>query len=994
MDKTPRVRKPLGNIITFYSYKGGSGRSMAVANVAWILASNGNRVLTVDWDLEAPGLHRYFAPFLSDKDLTGSEGLIDLLIEFRDATATGYAGGNDDNWHESYADISAYVVSLDWDFPRGGTLDLLPAGRQGASYSARVNSFDWEEFYERRGGGVFLESVKEKMRADYDYVVIDSRTGVSDTSGICTVQMPDAVVVCYTLNNQSVKGSAAVAHSIYEQRLRKSRDVAIFPVPMRVEPFEKTKLDRRREYAKEMFKLFPSHLPPQSRAQFQEDTQIKYLPYYAYEEILATFGNSPGESDSTSLLAPAERLTAYLTEYLPGEPISRMEASEHLESRRQSVLALFEGKQGSADSAQLLIQSADAAWAGLRQQEAKVARRALLRLVRVADAGEQGGDTRLLVRLSEFDEAARTVLNNLGATPLVTIERDTDSGEAAVQLGDDLLRYWPRLQSWIQEDREFLLWRQKLNGVIAEWRRLNEDSGALLTGAPLELAKGWQASRAEDLNETEIVYINRCVAEEERRVREQIDREEREKRHVAEKTELEQRTEVLIKSSQISLRRSRLGAVTVAVVTLVALAVAGWWVYQRQISREKAADLTAQGNEIAEANADRAIEIFNEAIGVDPSYAPAYYSRGRAYLGKERFNEALTDFNEAIRLDAKNASAYIGRGDVYWQKRDMVRALADYTSAIELDPKLSDAYTKRGKVLTEQGAPDKAVAEYDQAVKLSPKDPTPLIWRGEARSMSRDYDGALEDFDQALTLEAQSPKANIKRGDALQERDSPGDTEQAIAAYTRGLGQKVSYDPEPYLNRGKAYKKTRKFDEAKNDFDKAIMLSQDKPEYSKIKAEAIAQLDELPLLPTQRYSPARPNTNPTIYLHFQDRKDQPMLNRIAAALKQSKYIVAKGFELVTQATTGDVRYFHSEDESNARTIKQVVEETLKENRTEQRIELLAPKNLSNRVPQGWIEVWLPSLPAPSVNIQRPLRNSPYQKGRRGRSELQMPDSKK
>jgi tetratricopeptide (TPR) repeat protein/MinD-like ATPase involved in chromosome partitioning or flagellar assembly len=997
MDKTPRVREPLGNIVTFYSYKGGSGRSMAVANVAWILASNGNRVLTVDWDLEAPGLHRYFAPFLSDKDLTGSEGLIDLLIEFRDATATGYAGGNDDNWYESYADISAYVVSLDWDFPSGGTLDLLPAGRQGASYSARINSFDWEEFYERRGGGVFLESVKEKLRADYDYVLIDSRTGVSDTSGICTVQMPDAVVVCYTLNNQSVKGSAAVAHSIYEQRLRKAREIAIFPVPMRVEPFEKTKLDLRREYAKEMFKLFPSHLPPQSRAQFQEDTQVKYLPYYAYQEILATFGNSPGESDTTSLLAPAERLTAYLTEYLPGEPISRMEASEYLESRRQSILALFEGKQGSADSTQLLIQSADAAWAGLRRQEATVARRALLRLVRVADAGEQGGDTRLLVRLSEFDEAARTVLNNLGATPLVTIERDADFGEAAAQLGDDLLRYWPRLQSWIQEDREFLLWRQKLNGVIAEWRRLNEDAGALLTGAPLELAKGWQSSRAEDLNETEIVYIDRCVAEEERRVREHIAREEREKRHVAEKTELEQRTEVLIKSSQISLRRSRLGSATVAIVTLVALAVAGWWVYERQTSQKSAADLIAAGIEEAKEDPDGAIGKFNEAIKLDPSNALAYSSRGRAYLGKERFDDALADFNEAIRLDAKIASAYVGRGDVYWKKRDLSRSLADFARAIDLDPKLSDVYAKRGKVLAEQGAPDKAVTEYDQAVKLSPKDPTPLIWRGEARSMSRDYDRAVKDFEQALSLEPNSPKANIKRGDALLKRDGPGDTEQAIAAITRGLGQEVSYDPEPYLNRGKAYKKTRKFDDAKADFERAIMLSQDKPEYSKIKADATAQLDELPLLPTQRpiQPPAPPTTNPTtIYLHFQDRKDVPMLKRIAAALKNSKYKVANGFELVTQATTGDVRYFHGEDESNAKAIKRVVEDTLKENRTEQSIELLAPRNLSNRVPQGWIEVWLPSLPAPSVNIQRPLPNSDYQQKRRRQPQLQMPDSKK
>lgn len=372
---------PLGNIITFYSYKGGTGRSMAVANVAWILASGGKRVLTVDWDLEAPGLHRYYTPFLSDKDLTEADGLIDLLIEFRDATATGHDGSGDDKWYELYADISAYVVSLDWDFPRGGTLDLLPAGRQGASYSARVNSFDWVEFYERRGGGVFLEAIKEKMRADYDYVLIDSRTGVSDISGICTVQMPDAVVVCFTLNNQSIKGSAAVAHSIYEQRLRKGREIAIFPVPMRVEPFEKAKLDMRREYAKKMFELFPAHLPPQSRAQFQEDTQVKYLPYYAYEEILATFGNRPGESESTSLLAPSERLTAYLTDYLPGESISRMEASEHLESRRRSVLALFEGKQITADPAQLLVQSADAAWAGLKPEDEKVGRRALLRLV-------------------------------------------------------------------------------------------------------------------------------------------------------------------------------------------------------------------------------------------------------------------------------------------------------------------------------------------------------------------------------------------------------------------------------------------------------------------------------------------------------------------------------------------------------------------------------------------------------------------------------------
>src|SRR5262249_16012156 len=156
--------------------------------------------------------------------------------------------------------------------------------------------------------------------------------------------------------------------------------------------------------------------------------------YYAYEEILATFGNRLGESEGTSLLASAERLTGYLTDFLPGEPIRRLEASEYLESRRQSVLAQFEGKDVVADPPQLLIQSADAAWSGLKADDEKTARRALLRLVRVADTGEQSGDTRLLVKLTEFDDASQTILRHLANTPLVTIEGDAASEEAAVQL--------------------------------------------------------------------------------------------------------------------------------------------------------------------------------------------------------------------------------------------------------------------------------------------------------------------------------------------------------------------------------------------------------------------------------------------------------------------------------------------------------------------------------------------------------------------------------
>ena len=55
---------PEGKVVTFYSYKGGTGRTMALANTAWILASNGYKVLVVDWDLDSPGLHKFYRPFL------------------------------------------------------------------------------------------------------------------------------------------------------------------------------------------------------------------------------------------------------------------------------------------------------------------------------------------------------------------------------------------------------------------------------------------------------------------------------------------------------------------------------------------------------------------------------------------------------------------------------------------------------------------------------------------------------------------------------------------------------------------------------------------------------------------------------------------------------------------------------------------------------------------------------------------------------------------
>ena len=77
----------MSTIATFYSYKGGVGRSMALANVAVLLARRGLRVLAVDWDLEAPGIENYFSHFEVEGD---RPGLLSLLIQFVGQGAADY----------------------------------------------------------------------------------------------------------------------------------------------------------------------------------------------------------------------------------------------------------------------------------------------------------------------------------------------------------------------------------------------------------------------------------------------------------------------------------------------------------------------------------------------------------------------------------------------------------------------------------------------------------------------------------------------------------------------------------------------------------------------------------------------------------------------------------------------------------------------------------------------------------------------------------------
>ena len=98
----------------------------------------------------------------------------------------------------------------------GGQLWVMPAGRRDAQYHPALAKIDWLKLYREEDGFLLLEDTKAQWEQEFkpDYVLIDSRTGHTDVEGICTRQLPDAVVVLFFPNEQNLVGLRDVCRRI------------------------------------------------------------------------------------------------------------------------------------------------------------------------------------------------------------------------------------------------------------------------------------------------------------------------------------------------------------------------------------------------------------------------------------------------------------------------------------------------------------------------------------------------------------------------------------------------------------------------------------------------------------------------------------------------------------------------------------------------------------------------------------------------------------
>ena len=185
-------------VTTFYSFKGGVGRTMALVNTGVELARRGRKVLLVDFDLEAPGLDTFEAI----KPKRTAPGIVDFVRRYLD---TGQA-----------PEVAEFLEQCPEIGDDGGELWLMPAGTSKSNYAESFRQIDWGDLYEQRNGFILFEDLKAQWKEvlQPDYVLIDSRTGHTDVGGICTRQLPDSVAMLFFPNEQNLTGLTKVVADI------------------------------------------------------------------------------------------------------------------------------------------------------------------------------------------------------------------------------------------------------------------------------------------------------------------------------------------------------------------------------------------------------------------------------------------------------------------------------------------------------------------------------------------------------------------------------------------------------------------------------------------------------------------------------------------------------------------------------------------------------------------------------------------------------------
>jgi cellulose biosynthesis protein BcsQ len=213
-ERLPKISPRIPQTVSFYSFKGGVGRTTALTHVAWILANRGHKVVAVDLDLEAPGLSTAFKLQPQPK-----YGIVDYFYE------RAYLPDNVPA-EIKIGDIFGEVPIED----TSGRLFIVPAGILSLDYISKVDDLRATTVSNRGETlwSIFKNDINEQLKPDI--ILVDSRTGINQWGALSLLEAADRAIVFMFPNEQNQLGIDILLKSLNSFG-KISIDFVFSPVP-------------------------------------------------------------------------------------------------------------------------------------------------------------------------------------------------------------------------------------------------------------------------------------------------------------------------------------------------------------------------------------------------------------------------------------------------------------------------------------------------------------------------------------------------------------------------------------------------------------------------------------------------------------------------------------------------------------------------------------------------------------------------------------------
>ncbi len=296
-----------------------------------------------------------------------------------------------------------------------------------------------------------------------------------------------------------------------------------------------------------------------------------------------------------------------------------------------------------------LARYADQVYGDLDEITRKATRQVFVQLVH---PGEGTEDARRQATRVELGEGNWQLVQHLADQRLVVTGQDAAGRETAELVHEALIQGWGRLCTWMEDDRAFRTWQERLRAALRQWEATNRDEGALLRGAPLAEAEAWLAERESELGELERDFIRGGVAWRDCRAAEREAQRQRELEAARKLAETEraraeaekQRAEEQSRATQRLRRRAIFLAGALVVAGVLAVAA---FLLSRQAAQER--KVAQQQARIAIARELAAAAISNLDVDIERSILLAIQAVEETYAVNETvLPEALSALHQAI----------------------------------------------------------------------------------------------------------------------------------------------------------------------------------------------------------------------------------------------------------------------------------------------------------------------------------------------------------